>query len=209
MRRLSRFARSTGVVIAAGVTLLVIPLSQAASAAPALGTVTGTGMSGLQNTGTQTTIPNPTNAGLFDAGHAAITGFTPSTPIFGEQCQYPGGTGPLPTDTTNCESLGTVLTSTDGNGAGTVSFKAFLGPNGTSAPETCDQSDYCVIWFGEDTSNLTGSNHVWTAAFVFSQPTQAPEAPYAIALPTAALIIGGGAFFVYFRRRRHNADSIV
>jgi len=195
MRRLSRFARSSGVALAAAAVLLMLPLAQGASAAASFSSTTP---AGLATPGTTTTIPYPSGSGT--AVTLKVQGFPATDPLEVLECSDPGGTsGGLPTSSSTCENLAQPAT-TDGTGAATLHYSVVVDSTG-SGGATCDTSDYCVLWVGDDTSNLSGSG-IFSAAFVFSPPTQAPEAPFAIALPVAGVLIGGGALYLYVRRRR-------
>jgi hypothetical protein len=132
----------------------------------------------------------------------------------------------LPTKTSDCQ-FDTVQSIPGANVDGSFNisnYTVYALPNnitfgeGTGGP-TCDATDECVIGLFANQNDFT-KPHIFSAAF-YVQPnaddggespgdgtnlgTPTPEAPYAIALPLAALAIGGGALARSRRKQRRVA----
>ena len=123
------------------------------------------------------TIP----AGPFADGQAITvtgTGFPdPTADPTGLQiieCSDPGGTtANLPQDNSTCDaiSISQGFISTDSSGSFSTQYTVML-LNSANSTINCDQSNFCVLWVGQDYLNqFTSGPHAFSTAFVFSGST--------------------------------------
>jgi len=203
-RSATRLATLAGATCLAASLVVVLPLTLAASPAGATGTVTIT--------------PSSSNYTDFQEVTVSGTGFSvnPSDSIEIVECADPGGTtGGLPTGNGSCdgttENANTIFT----NSSGTFSSTYYIEPLAISDGNVinCDESDYCVLWVGEDfVNNFTGTSAQpvgFSSPFLVGSTTSTtPESPVTVALPIAgAAVVGGAGFFFFRRRRRHSAAN--
>jgi len=124
------------------------------------------------------------------------------------ECADPGGlTSNLPTDpVSECDAStvsGNVI-NTDASGNFTDMYTILEDQVSTGGAINCDSTDFCVLWVGVDynTEFLTGPHAFSTPFEVNAVIATTPEAPLAIALPSAAALVVG-AYIVLRRRRDH------
>lgn len=185
MRKLAKLALTSGAALAAAGALLAFPMAELSSAA----------------TNIDSTVPSPFPTTPADQTHVTInvSGFTGGVPIFALECNV----GSI--DVSTCDGNTLVQANETGSGGAVIHY---LLQQTSGGGATCDASDACVVWIGEDQVNaFTTGPHVETTSFLVTPGTAAPEAPFTVALPVTAVVIGGGAFFWYQRRRRHSAAA--
>ncbi len=186
--RAIRMAAAATVVALAAV---VVPLAGAAFAAPAVTLSAGPYTSGetitVSGTGFPTRSADPTGLSIIE-------------------CTDTGGSSVnLPTDDSSCDASTAnplpVLTDASGNFSTTFTLVSLSPSAGSSI--TCDKTDDCVLWVGEDYVNNFNSNDAFSVPFTISAPVAStPESPLAIALPVGAALMVGGAVWLSRRRRQ-------
>ncbi len=205
------------VVSATGAIIGSSGIAGAATAVPVLTAAPTTTSGGV-------TLPTYTDSQIIEASVAANTTFGSRVGISIIECADPGGSvANLPTSAANCDGQtlpgDTILTGTDGSfdylaggNAGNYSgLTMFLLPSTAlgepaNANPKCDATHACVLYIGTNQNDFTQPK-VFSSPFYVSAsaPAGTPEAPYAVMLPVAAVLVAAGAFFAV-RRRTTNAS---